>query len=321
MIMDKALAKLRACGIVPVVVLEDVQNAVPTADALLAGGIDVMEITLRTKAGLEAIRAVSKNRPEVFTGAGTVLTLDQCKSCVDSGARFIVSPGFSPAIVKWCVEHGVAVTPGCVTPTEIMEAMENGCSVLKFFPANVYGGLSALKALAGPFGNVTFIPTGGVDSKNIGEFAASPFVHAVGGSWVCPKDDIQAGNFSRITDLSGEAVRNFLGFELAHIGVNAADENESAKIADLFAGLFGFEVNPGASSIFAGGGIEVMKSVSPGEKGHIAIRTNRIDAAVERLASRGCSVDLETAKRKGDKITAVYLKADFGGFAVHLLQK
>jgi 2-dehydro-3-deoxyphosphogluconate aldolase/(4S)-4-hydroxy-2-oxoglutarate aldolase len=294
--MDKALEKLRACGIIPVVVLEDVQNAVPTADALLAGGIDVMEITLRTKAGLESIRTVAKNRPQVFIGAGTVLTLDQCKSCVDAGAQFIVSPGFSPVIVQWCVDHGVAVTPGCVTPTEIMAAMENGCTVLKFFPSNVYGGLSALKALAGPFGNVTFIPTGGVDSKNIGEFAASPFVHAVGGSWVCTKDDIQAGNFDRITALSREAVHNFLGFEIAHIGVNAQDENESAKVAGLFAGLFGFEVKPGASSIFAGSGIEVMKSVYLGEKGHIAIRTNRIDAAVARLASRGCSVDPQTAK-------------------------
>jgi 2-dehydro-3-deoxyphosphogluconate aldolase/(4S)-4-hydroxy-2-oxoglutarate aldolase len=319
--MDKALARLRACGIIPVVVLEDAQNAVPTADALLAGGIDVMEITLRTKAGLEALRAVAKNRSRIFVGAGTILTLDQCKSCVDAGAHVIVSPGVSLAIVKWCVEHGVAVTPGCVTPTEIMEAVESGCDVLKFFPANVYGGLSALKALAGPFGNVTFIPTGGVDSKNIGEFAASPFVHAVGGSWVCPKDDIQAGNFGRITDLSREAVRNFLGFELAHIGVNAGNENEAAKIADQFAGFFGFEVKPGASSVFAGGGIEVVKSSGPGEKGHIAIRTNRIDAAVERLVSGGCSLDMQTAKYKEGKMIAVYLKVDFGGFAVHLLQK
>ncbi|MDR1287674.1 MAG: bifunctional 4-hydroxy-2-oxoglutarate aldolase/2-dehydro-3-deoxy-phosphogluconate aldolase [Treponema sp.] len=319
--MDKALARLGACGIVPVVVLEDAQNALPAADALFSGGIDVMEITLRTKAGLESIRAVAKNRPAMFVGAGTVLTLDQCKSCVDSGAGFIVLPGFSLPVVKWCVEHGVAVTPGCVTPTEIMTAVENGCTVLKFFPAGVYGGLSALKALAGPFGNVTFIPTGGVDSKNIGEFALSPFVHAVGGSWVCAKDDIKAGNFGRITDLSKEAVRNFLGFEFAHVGVNARNEDESMKIADLFAGLFGFEKKPGASSVFAGNSIEVMKSVYLGEKGHIAVRTNRIDAAVKRLEAGGFAVDPQTAKYRGDKTIAVYLKADFGGFAVHLLQK
>ena len=199
------LKRIETCGVVPVVVIGNADDAVPTAKALLEGGVDVMEITLRTAAGLDAIREVAKNCPEVCVGAGTVLTLEQCKQAVEAGAKFIVSPGFDPATVKWCVENNIAVTPGCVTPTEIMGALTFGLQVLKFFPADVYGGLSAMKALAGPFGNVKFIPTGGVSEKTLAEYVEAPFIHAVGGSWFCNKDDIANGNFERITELSRAA--------------------------------------------------------------------------------------------------------------------
>mgnify|MGYP003291241116 CR=1 FL=1 len=199
------LEKLRISGIVPVVVIEKAEDAVPTAKALLAGGIDVMEITFRTAAAPEAIDAVAKECPEMTVGAGTVITLEQCQKAVSLGAKFIVAPGFDEEVVRWCVENGVSVTPGCVTPTEIMAAMKHGLKVLKFFPANVYGGLSAMKALSGPFGGVKFIPTGGVGADNCGQFSAASFVHAVGGSWVCPKADIAAGNWEKITNLCAEA--------------------------------------------------------------------------------------------------------------------
>ena len=196
----KVLDRLHGCGVVPVVVLDDVKDAVATAKALLAGGVDVMEITFRTAAAADSIKAVAENCPDMLVGAGTVITLDQCKQAVECGAKFIVSPGFDEEVVRWCVENGIAVTPGCVTPSEIMAAMKLGLTVVKFFPAGVYGGLSAMKALSGPFGGIKFIPTGGVNSHNIGEFIAAPFIHAVGGSWVCPKADIAAGNFERITE-------------------------------------------------------------------------------------------------------------------------
>lgn len=197
--------------IVPVVVLDRVEDAVPTAKALLAGGVDVMEITFRTAAAPEAIQAVSKACPEMLVGAGTVLNLEQCKLAVQMGARFIVSPGFSQEVVGWCVEHGIAVTPGCVTPTEIMAALRNGLKVIKFFPANVYGGLSAMKNLSAPFVGVKFLPTGGVNTENIKEYMDAPFVHAVGGSWVCPKREILAENFDTITELCAQARKAALG--------------------------------------------------------------------------------------------------------------
>ena len=205
--MKKELDRLAAAGVVPVVVLDNAKDAVPAARALLAGGVDVMEITFRTAAAAGAIRAVSEGCPEMLVGAGTVVTLDQCRQALECGAKFIVSPGFDPEVVSWCAERSVPITPGCVTPTEIMAALKRGLSVVKFFPAGIYGGLTAMKALAAPFGQVKFIPTGGVSADNLAEYAAAPFVHAVGGSWLCPKTDVAAGNFARIAELCAQSRR------------------------------------------------------------------------------------------------------------------
>lgn len=199
------MERLARSVVVPVVVLEKVEDAIPTAKAMLAGGVDTMEITFRTACAPEAIKAVAENCPEVLVGAGTVINLEQCKLAVSMGARFIVSPGYSEEIVSWCVENNIPVTPGCVTPTEIMAAVNHGLKVIKFFPANVYGGLNAMKNLSAPFVGLKFLPTGGVNTANIREYIDAPFVHAVGGSWVCPKAEIAAGNFEKITQLCRKA--------------------------------------------------------------------------------------------------------------------
>ena len=200
------MEKMAAAGIVPVVVIENAEDAVPTAQALLSGGITFMEITFRTACAAEAIRLVSENVPEMLVGAGTVLSVKQAEEAVAAGADFIVSPGFDEATVVWCQERGIPVCPGCVTPTEIMGAIRLGLKVIKFFPANVYGGMSAIKGLAAVFGGVKFLPTGGVNAGNLGEFAAEPCIFAIGGSWVCTKKNIREHNFERITELSREAV-------------------------------------------------------------------------------------------------------------------
>ncbi len=199
------MKSLRDSVVVPVVVLDKVSDAVPTANALLKGGIGVMEITFRTAAAPDSILAVSQECPDMVVGAGTILNLEQCKLAVEKGAKFIVSPGFDPEVVAWCVQEGIPVVPGCVTPTEIMAALKMGLKVVKFFPANVYGGLSAMKNLSAPFVGVKFIPTGGVNAANIREYYSAPFIHAVGGSWVCTKADIAGGEFDKITELCKEA--------------------------------------------------------------------------------------------------------------------
>ena len=199
------LEKLANSIVVPVVVLDDARNAVPTANALMAGGVDVMEITFRTAAAYDSIKSVSASCPDMLVGAGTVINIEQAKAAVEAGAKFIVSPGLDEETVKWCIDNNIAVTPGCVTPTEIMEGIAMGLKVLKFFPANIYGGLSALKALSGPFPGIKFIPTGGVSASNIKEFYNAPFVHAIGGSWICKKDLINSENWVEITRLCKEA--------------------------------------------------------------------------------------------------------------------
>lgn len=314
------LKRMACAGIVPVVVLEDAKDAVPTARAMVAGGIDVMEITFRTAAAADSIKAVAAEVPEMLVGAGTVVNLEQCKLAVECGAKFIVSPGYDEEVVSWCCDNGVAVCPGCVTPTEIMMGLKHGLKVLKFFPANVYGGLSAIKALAGPFGGVKFIPTGGVNLQNVGEFIADPHIHAVGGSWVCPKADIAAGNFDKITELCKESRKALLGFEVVHVGINCPDADASAEVAKAFDAAFDFNVKWGNSSNFASTGVEVMKSMFKGANGHIAIRTNKMTPAIAEMERRGLELDMDSVKDK-DNIKAVYFKKEFGGFAVHLLQK
>ena len=230
------LERLHRTGIVPVAVIENADNAVPAAQALLAGGIDVMEITFRTAQAPEAILRVANSCSDMVVGAGTVTTIEQCRQAVELGAKFIVSPGFNRRVVEWCCEQGIPVTPGCVTPTEIMMALEMGINVVKFFPANIYGGISAMKALSAPFGGVKFIPTGGVNTQNISEYMREPFVHAVGGSWICPKSDITAGNFDHITALCVEAKKamkanNLLAqTELQRFSKIGGDKNEGINL-------------------------------------------------------------------------------------------
>ena len=315
------LERIGLAGIAPVVVLEEAERAVPTARAMLEGGMDVMEITFRTDAAPEAIRLIAEQCPEMLVGAGTIITLDQCRQAVELGAKFIVTPGFDQEVVSWCVEHQVPVVPGCVTPSEIMAAMKLGLRVLKFFPAAVYGGLAAMKALSGPFGSVKFIPTGGVNAQNMGELLAAPFIHAVGGSWLCAKADISAGNYQRITDLCAEARQKVFGFEVVHLGINTPGADDAQAVADQFANAFFFPARVGNSSIFSTDAIEVMKSMYLGRSGHIAVRTNSVDRAVAYLAGKGFTIRPETVKRKGGRMTVAYLEQEFGGFAVHLVQR
>jgi len=204
--MMDLMEKMHETGIVPVVVIEDVNDAIPTARAILDGGINFMEITFRTACAADAIAMVAKSVPDMIVGAGTVLNARQAEAAVAAGAKFIVSPGLDEDTVIWCQERGIPVCPGCVTPSEIMKAIHLGLSVVKFFPANVYGGIKAIKALSAVFGGVKFLPTGGVNQENLSEFAKEKCIFAIGGSWVCTKKDILEQNFDQITSLSHEAV-------------------------------------------------------------------------------------------------------------------
>ena len=208
--MSCVMDRINATGLVPVVVIEEVATAVDTAKALIAGGVDVMEITMRTEAGLDSIKEVADACPEMLVGAGTVLTMEQCKKAIENGAKFIVSPGYDPEIVKYCIDRNIDICPGCVTPTEITAGLNAGLRVLKFFPANIYGGLKAIKALRGPFPMIRFIPTGGVSLSNLADFI-DPGIFAIGGGWLCEKSMISSREFNQITDISKKSIDILLG--------------------------------------------------------------------------------------------------------------
>ena len=204
--MIKVLEDIQKLGIVPVVVIDDVKDAEPLAKALCDGGLPCAEVTFRTAAAEECIRIMSQEFPEMLVGAGTVLTIEQVDRAVAAGAKFIVSPGINPKVVRYCVEKGIPVTPGCITPSEVEQAIECGLDVVKFFPAEQAGGLAMIKAMAAPYVGMKFMPTGGISAKNVKEYLSYDRIIACGGSWMVKGDLVKAGDFAKITELTKEAV-------------------------------------------------------------------------------------------------------------------
>lgn len=319
--MNEVLKKFQKLGIIPVVKIDHVENAVPLAKALCEGGLPVAEVTFRTEAAEESIRKMTEAYPDMFVGAGTVLTTEQVDRAVDAGAKFIVSPGLNPKVVQYCIEKGITITPGTSSPTDIEQALEFGLDAVKFFPAEASGGLAKIKAMSAPYANMMFMPTGGINAKNLNSYLDFPKILACGGSWMVSDSLINAGEFDKIRDLTREAVNIMLGFELRHIGINAENESQAESIAGTFEKLFGFAKKNGDSSIFAGTGVEVLKAPYLGKHGHIAIGTNYLERAVYHMELQGFVFNPDTAKYKDGKMVAIYLKDDIGGYAVHLVQK
>lgn len=320
--MNKVLEEISKIGIVPVIALDRVEDAEPLAKALIEGGLPCAEVTFRTDAAEESIRIMASKFPELLVGAGTVLTTEQVDRAVNAGAKFIVSPGLNPKVVKYCVEKGIPVTPGTANPSDVEVAIELGLEVVKFFPAEAAGGLNMIKSMAAPYTNMKFMPTGGINATNLTSYLDFGKIIACGGSWMVNKDMMKNGDFDGIKKLTQQAVDTMLGFEMKHIGINAKDEEDADGIATALNKMFGFEKKVGNSSIFAGTGFEVMKKPYLGANGHVAIQTNYINRAIYHLEKRGFEFDMDTAKydAKGN-MKAVYFKGEFGGFALHLVQK
>jgi len=202
-------AKIQETGIVAVLVIDDAKDAVPLAHALLAGGVNAIELTLRTPAALDALREIKTHVPEVVAGVGTILTVDQMRKALDSGAAFGVAPGLNARVLSAAREAGFSFAPGILTPSDIELAVEHGCKILKFFPAEPSGGLAYLKSIAAPYAHLglKFVPLGGLSAKNMASYLADPSIAALGGSWLAPRDLINAGEWKKITALSAEAVQ------------------------------------------------------------------------------------------------------------------
>ena len=318
--MNDVIKELSKIGIVPVIKIEDAKDAAPLAKALIDGGLPCAEVTFRTACAKEAIAIIAKEFPDMIVGAGTVLTKAQVDDAIEAGAKFIVSPGFNPEIVKYCQSKGCPIVPGINNPSGIEAALELGLKTVKFFPAEQSGGLAMIKAMSAPYGGVTFMPTGGISPSNVNDYLAFNKIVCCGGSWMVKPEMIAAGDFDGITKLVREAVDTMLGFKFKHIGINPCGDTAEGAAATLNQ-FFSFEGKVGSKSIFASPEFELMMAKGPGTNGHIAIQTNNVDRAVYHLELRGVKFDYSTATydEKGN-MKFIYLADEINGFAYHLVK-
>lgn len=314
------IKELSLIGIVPVIALDDAKDASPLAEALCRGGLPCAEITFRTDAAEESIRIMTKKFPEMLVGAGTVLTTEQADRAISAGARFLVSPGINPDVVKHCLAKGYPIVPGCATPSEVETAISLGLDTVKFFPAEAAGGIAMIKAMSAPYGKIKFMPTGGIGEGNLNDYLSFAKIFACGGSWMAPKKLISEGKFDEIERLTRGAVSSMLDIKIHHIGINSDTASAKAS-AEAFAAILGLSTRETAISVWCGDRVEIMTDPIKGSIGHIALSVNYVDRAVYHLGRRGLTFDLSTAKYdKAGNMTFVYAENEIAGFAVHLVK-
>ena len=316
---ETVMRRLYAIGIIPAIVLDRVEDAAPLADALCKGGLPAAEVTYRTDCAHDAMKAMKERRPELIVGAGTVLTTEQIDSALDAGAEFIVAPGLNPEVVRYCQKKGVPVIPGVSTASEIEQAISLGLTTVKFFPAEQLGGIKTIKALCGPYRNMTFLPTGGINPSNMNEYLNDPKILAVGGTWMVKADLITDGKFDEIERLTREAVQGMLQIRLKHIGVNVPRE-EAEDDANAFADMFQGKVRKTSKGFFGSELVEIMADGMIGEKGHIGMGVSSTERALQYFRSLGYEFDEDsiTYDPRGYAKFA-YFKKPIGGFKIHLV--
>lgn len=320
--MNTVMEKIDGTGVLAVVSLPDPDKAVAVVDALAAGGIEVIEVTLRSEGALESIRRIKKDRPGFSVGAGTVLTVETAEAAMAAGAEFLVSPGFDGELLAFAGKKKIPYVPGCTGASELQHAVKCGLRYVKFFPAELQGGAAALKLLSGPFPGLKFLPTGGINSDNMESYLRLPCVAAVGGSFMAPADLICGEKYEEITALSAKAMEKSLGFTLAHVGINHENEGDAEKTVETLHHVFGLPIFPRKNCFFAGTAVKAMKFPFLGTKGHVGIATNSMARALYHLAKQGVAVDEEHFKYDDKNVlNAVYLKDEIGGFAFHIVRK
>lgn len=318
--MADILKKIHGIGIVPVIALENVEDAAPLAQALCNGGLPVAEVTYRTACAHDAMIEMKKACPQMLVGAGTVLTKEQVDSALDAGAEFIVSPGLNPEIVRYCQEKNVPILPGTANASDIEAALSLGLTAVKFFPAEPLGGIKMISALAAPYTQMKFMPTGGVSPKNMKDYLSNPKIIACGGTWMIDKKAMQEKNFAKIEELTRQAVREMLEIKIKHIGINVPTA-EAKGTAEMMARLFQGVVSETSKGYFGSPLIEVMnEGFHVGTHGHIAMGVSSTERAMAYFKALGYEFDEEsvTYDAHGDAKFA-YFKGEFAGFGIHLV--
>lgn len=317
--MNETLNRIQKIGILPVAALDDAKHAIPLAEALSNGGIPCLEVSFCTSAAEESIRQIAKQFPKMLIGAGTITTAEQASLAIHAGAKFIISPEFSPAVIDYCIEKAIPVIPQVSSSDDVKKAVSFGLDTVNFLPDGKDNGLNQLNTLNSTNDPITFLPSGGICKDDISSYLAFDSVLAC--SWLVNQELIQAGEFGKISALAAETMQTMLGFELAHVGINLDSEAEADKTAGIFESMFHFPKRPGAGSIFAGTAIECMVPPFFGTKGHIGIATNSIGRARSYFERAGYHFNESSAKFINNQMIVIYFEEEVGGFAVHILQR
>ena len=311
--MNNVIKELSLYGIVPVIKIERLEDAPALAKALCAGGLPVAEVTFRTACAKEAIKAMKEACPEMIIGAGTVLNAAQVDQAIEAGSEFIVSPGLNPKTVKYCLERNIAILPGCANPSDMEQALELGLEVVKFFPAEANGGLAAIKAMAAPYVDLKFMPTGGINPTNLTDYLAFDKIIACGGTWMVVDELVKQQKWDEITNLTAQAVKTMLDLKIHHIALG--DNDHGKQLASLLnqPHLETFSASTMVDQV------EFMFDHNPGTLHHLCLSTKNIERAIFFLEKQGYTFDQTTIRYNSkNKIEFIYFNELISGCKCHL---
>lgn len=306
--MNNIIKELSLYGIVPVVKIERLEDAVPLAKALCDGGLPLAEVTFRTACAKEAISIMKKEFPKMLIGAGTVLNTNQVDEAMEAGSQFIVSPGLNPKVVQYCLDKDIPVLPGCATPSDMEKAIELGLDTVKFFPAEANGGIRAIKAMSGPYVNLKFMPTGGINTHNLNDYLTFDKIVACGGTWMVLQELIDNQQWDRITEITKEAIDTMLDIKIHHVCVNSYDQGK-----ELCSLLHHPQYKQNHSSVISDC-IEFLKDEKSTELDHICLSTKNIERAMFFLQKKNYSFDEKTIQYNQKKqIQSIYFRELISG--------
>lgn len=316
------IKELSLIGIVPVIAIENSADACHLADALYRGGLPCAEVTFRTAAAEESIRIMSKNYPEMIVGAGTVLNVNQVDLAINAGAKFIVSPGLNPDVVKYCLQKDILVIPGCATPTEVEASLSLGLDTVKFFPAEAAGGISMIKAMAAPYGKVRFMPTGGITADNLNDYLSFDKVFACGGSWMVNKKFLKSRDFDAIESMTKQAVNTMLNLKFDTICINASETSESSVDIKQLKNIFEVSAQSEGNTVQYGDSIKIIEGSSGDGCNYITVSSNYIERAKYHLERRGVQFDSESEEfGSSGELISINTGISIAGFKIKLVKR
>lgn len=319
--MNQILNDIAMYGVLPVINVSNPDWASPLADALVKGGMPIIEVTLRADKSFESLKRIAYDG-RLVAGAGTVTTIEQLHHSIDCGAQFIVSPGYSQKLIDECARLNIPIVPGCVDASTIQMAQENGLQVVKFFPSEQIGGINTIKALHGPFPNMKFVPTSGISFENLEKYLSQPFIAACGGSFMATAEQLAKEDFSGIEVSCRKAMHISLGFKIDHIGINYSNDDELDYAAQRFESLFGLKSYKYSECLLSGNVIENIKASVQERKGHIAFSVLSIERAMAWFARTGAKVSQISQQYDEErKIKCFYLDEDIGGFTLQIIER